>query len=220
MNTHILEIDSDIYQRQIDNISECMGRLHMQGVMHPMCNQGILDRILKEFADIKKEAYIYCNVLNHANSCERLDSAHEMVLSLIVELVQLKNDAYDCLNQDTYQESHADSLILEVVTVLNKIKFSKIFNLDKDEALSHDLEKVLSDISTSNDFSSDQCKSVILNAIMHMHPLVSGYKGNGLLSSDKFSTMRMKMNEISSHKIALQLFDYNEKNDKIMKRDQ
>lgn len=90
---------SALYRRQIQNIVTRMWRLTSETALNPLRNMTDFNKVQKDFGVAENEAYLCCSVMDTA-SIENEDRADHATTAVMAEMVQLRNDASDLIENE------------------------------------------------------------------------------------------------------------------------
>ncbi len=91
---------SALYRRQIQNIAARMHTLIAQTALQPLRSMVAFNKAKKNFVATEDAANLCCSVMDSAKSFENEDKAGNATISLMTELVHLKNDASDLVKNE------------------------------------------------------------------------------------------------------------------------
>lgn len=90
---------SALYRKHIRNIAARMWRLTTETALHPLRNMTAFSKVQKDFNNAENEAYLCCSVMDTA-SIENEDRAHNATTAVMAEMVHLRNDASDLIENE------------------------------------------------------------------------------------------------------------------------
>lgn len=96
-----LELPSTLLRRQVKNISLSMHKIVATTVLHPLRSMIGFNKVEADFTAAEGEAYLCCTVMDESQSIENSERATNATHAVMTELVNLKNDARDLVDNET-----------------------------------------------------------------------------------------------------------------------
>lgn len=108
MSVYPYDAPSFLYRRYIENITYTVEQLVKPRVLF-LCPHGTVDHLKalgQHFYQVRENAYKSCVAIDTANSVPKEDKANSVTLMLLKQLVSLRNEAMDLLENRKFPESH------------------------------------------------------------------------------------------------------------------
>lgn len=96
-----LERPSALLRQQVKNISLRMREIVAITVLHPLRSMIGFNEVGANFAQAEGEAYLCCSVVDQSQSIESGERATNATHAVMTELVDLKNEARDLVDNET-----------------------------------------------------------------------------------------------------------------------
>lgn len=91
---------STVFRKQITNLAARMRYLTTQTILYPLRNMAAFNKASDSFDTLKDEAKLCCSVMDTAQSIESEQRAANSTISMMKEMVDLKNEATDLINEE------------------------------------------------------------------------------------------------------------------------
>jgi phosphoglycolate phosphatase-like HAD superfamily hydrolase len=91
---------SALLRQQVKNISSRMREIVGKKAVSPMGNATGFTEVKAHFAEVEKEAYLCCSVVDQAKSVESEDRAANATHAIMTTLVDIKNEAVEIVEAE------------------------------------------------------------------------------------------------------------------------
>lgn len=91
---------STVFRKQITNLAARMRYLTTQTILYPLRNMTAFNKASNNFDTLKNEAKLCCSVMDTAQSIESEQRAANSTVSMMKEMVDLKDKATDLINDE------------------------------------------------------------------------------------------------------------------------
>ena len=95
------EAPSALLRQQVKNLSLRMREIVATTILHPLRSMAGFNRVEADFAKAEDEAYLCCSVVDQSTSIETGERASNATHAVMTELVDLKNEASDLVDNET-----------------------------------------------------------------------------------------------------------------------
>jgi hypothetical protein len=164
----LFDAPSALYRTQIKNIAARMRDLVSQTVSSPLGDMTAFNKTEKDFDKAKDEALLCCSVMDTA-SIENRDRADNTTITIMQEMVHLRNDASDLIENEPNEILRNRQFTPEMRNALDVIYNQYRAHIQSDFMLENDFQRLFECVALSQISAAQGCEKIVNHVLAEVN---------------------------------------------------